>query len=64
MRKFFIALSAVGFAVSTMGVADTALAAKAPKKTKLGCVMKKEKWDASVGKCAPVKKAAKKAAKK
>ena len=59
MRKFVIALSAVGFAVSTMGIADMALAAKAPKKTKLGCVVGKEKWDASVGKCAPVKKAKK-----
>lgn len=57
MRKFLIALGAVGFAASTMGVADMALAAKAPKKTKLGCVVGKEKWDAGAGKCAPAMKA-------
>lgn len=55
---------AVSFALAagSGGIAD---AAKAPKKTKMGCIVGKEKWDASAGKCVaakPVKKAAKKKA--
>jgi hypothetical protein len=64
MRKIIIALSTVAFAAGIAGI--EAQAAKAPAKTKLGCVVGKEKWDAAAGKCgavakAPVKKAAKKA---
>ena len=62
MRKLTIMLSAVAFAMSSFAMIAPASAAKAPKKTKMGCVAGKEKWDASVGKCAaakPVKKAKK-----
>lgn len=63
MRKFVIALSAMGLAFSTMGAIDTASAAKEPKKSKMGCVVGKEKWDAGAGKCVAAKavKKAKKA---
>ena len=63
MRKIFIALSLAAFAAGSMTVA--AEAAKAPAKTKMGCIIGKEKWNAVDGKCmaaAPVKKAAPKKA--
>lgn len=63
MRRILVALSLAAFAAGSMAV--TAEAAKAPAKTKMGCMVGKEKWDASVGKCmaaAPVKKAAPKKA--
>ena len=60
MRKILAALTITAFAAGL--AATTADAAKAPAKTKLGCVVGKEKWDASAGKCMP-KKMVKKAAK-
>jgi hypothetical protein len=62
MRKIIATAFVAAFAASMMPV--TADAAKAPAKTKLGCIKGKEKWDAGAGKCMaakPVKKAAKKA---
>ncbi len=51
--------------IGSSGVAEAKKAA-GPKKSYFGCVVGKERWDASVGKCVaakPVKKVAKKAAK-
>lgn len=63
MRKFLAALTIAAF--STGLAMSTADAAKAPAKTKLGCIKGKEKWNAGVGKCEAVKKKpVKKAAKK
>lgn len=56
MRKILAALTITAFAA---GFATTSADAA---KTKLGCTVGKEKWDASVGKCMP-KKMVKKAAK-
>jgi hypothetical protein len=64
MRKTMIALSAAMFAVSTLLVAGSASAA--PKLTKKGCIVGKQKYSGAEGKCVdakPVKPAAK-AAKK
>lgn len=56
MRRFVVALSIVAFAAGlSVTVAD---AAKEPAKTKMGCIVGKEKWDATAGKCAPAAKAA------
>lgn len=56
MRKILVALTITAFAA---GLAATGADAA---KTKMGCTVGKEKWDASVGKCMP-KKVVKKAAK-
>ena len=64
MRRALVSLTAVAFAISAFAAVDTASAAKM---SKMGCMVGKEKWDASAGKCMaakPVKKAAKKTAKK
>jgi hypothetical protein len=64
MRKAFIALSTVAFAIGTFGAIEVASAAKA-KTTAKGCIVGKQKWDASDSKCVeakPVAKAAKKKA--
>jgi hypothetical protein len=59
MRMIKMALAAaLAVSVAGIGTVSVAEAAKAPKKTKLGCVVGKEKWDASVGKCAPAPKKA------
>ena len=60
MRKALVTLSTVAFALSAFATLEVASAASAPKLSKLGCMVGKEKWDASIGKCvpgAPVKKA-------
>jgi hypothetical protein len=64
MRKLATALAIALGAALTLNAPAPAEAA--PKKTKMGCVVGKEKWDASVGKCQAAKKGkvAKKAAKK
>ncbi len=62
MRKAFVALTAAAFAIGAFGAIDTASAAKAKMTTK-GCIVGKQKWDATEGKCVdakPVVKAAKK----
>ena len=59
MRKALVALTAAAFALGTFGATDMASAAAA-KKTAKGCIIGKQKWDASEGKCVdakPVKKA-------
>ena len=64
MRKALVALSAAAFAVGTFGAIETASAAKAKTSAK-GCIIGKQKWDASNAKCVdakPVKKAAAKKA--
>jgi hypothetical protein len=65
MRRSLAATAAAVLAFGTTATLSShAEAAKQPAKTKMGCVVGKEKWDASQGKCiaaAPVKKAAKKA---
>jgi hypothetical protein len=63
MRKAFIALSTVAFAVGSFGAIETASAAKA-KTTAKGCIVGKQKWDASENKCVDAKPVAKAAAKK
>lgn len=55
MRRTTVIISAVAFALCSLASIDTASAAKAAKTTKMGCVVGKEKWDATVGKCAPAK---------
>ncbi len=65
MRKIIATACVAAFAASMMPM--SADAAKAPAKSKLGCIVGKEKWDAGNGKCmaaAPVKKAAPKPAAK
>jgi hypothetical protein len=62
MRKVLVAMTAAAFAFGTFGAIDTASAAKA-KTTSKGCIIGKQKWDATEGKCVaakPVTKAAKK----
>lgn len=58
MRKMLAAVTIAAFAAGLgIGTVDAA-----PAKTKLGCIVGKEKWDASAGKCVPkamVKKVAK-----
>lgn len=65
MRKTLAALGAVAFALGAISMMPVvADAAKEPAKSKKGCIIGKEKWDAKEGKCAaaaPVQKAAKKA---
>ena len=66
MRKALIALTTAAFALGTFGAIETASAAKA-KMTSKGCIVGKQKWDASEGKCVdakPVAKAPKKVMKK
>jgi uncharacterized membrane protein len=66
MRKAFIALSTVAFALGTFSAIEVASAAAA-KTTAKGCIIGKQKWNAVDAKCVdakPVKKAAKKAAAK
>jgi hypothetical protein len=59
MRIVKMALAAaLAVSVAGIGTISVADAAKAPAKTKLGCMVGKEKWDASVGKCAPAPKKA------
>ena len=62
MRKALVALSTVAFALSAFATIETASAAD--KMTKMGCMVGKQKWDASVGKCMDAPASAKKAAKK
>ena len=63
MRKALIAVSTVAFALSAIAAIETASAAD--KLTKMGCMVGKQKWDATAGKCmdapATVKKAKKSA---
>jgi hypothetical protein len=66
MRKTMIALSATAFALGSM-VLVAGSASAAPKMSKMGCMVGKQTYNATEGKCIdakPVKKAAKKAAKK
>jgi hypothetical protein len=63
MRKAFIALSTVAFAVGTFGAIEVASAAKA-KTTAKGCIVGKQKWNAVDAKCVDAKPVAKAAAKK
>ena len=66
MRKAIVALSLTAFTLGSFAVIDTASAAHA-KMTKMGCIVGKQKYDATVGKCMeakPVKKAAKSMTKK
>jgi hypothetical protein len=64
MRKTMIALSAATFALSTLIAVGSASAA--PKTTKMGCIVGKQKYSATDGKCVAAKpvKAAAKATKK
>jgi hypothetical protein len=71
MRKFLMALTAAAFTAGIGAVTlDTAEAKGHIKKTTLGCIKGKQKWNATAGRCdavakKPVKKAkAKKPAKK
>ena len=64
MRAFSIIAAAVLAGSLTVAVpagqADAATKSASVKKTKLGCIVGKERWNASVGKCMaakPVKKA-------
>lgn len=62
MRRILAAAVTAAFVASMMPIAAEA----APAKSKMGCVIGKEKWDASAGKCMPaksVKKASKAATK-
>ena len=64
MRRAFVGLTVVAFALCAFATAD---AASAAKMSKMGCVIGKQKWDASIGKCMdakPVQKVAKKTTKK
>lgn len=59
MRAFSMIVAAA-FATSLMiavpgGTADAATKTASVKKTKLGCVVGKERWNASVGKCVAAK---------
>jgi len=63
MRRTLVLLGAVALVLgSASWMPGPADAAKEPARTKKGCIIGKEKWDAKEGKCAaaaPVKKAAK-----
>lgn len=63
MRTIVVALSAAAFALASLSLSASA---KAPQKTKMGCIVGKEKYDAVAGKCMPkpAKTAAQKAVKK
>ena len=61
MRKALIAVSTVAFALSAFATIETASAAE--KLSKMGCMVGKQKWDASAGKCMDAPAAAKKAKK-
>ena len=66
MRKALVGLTAVAFALGAFAAVDTVSAAAA-KMSKMGCVIGKQKYDASAGKCmdaTPVKKVSKKVMKK
>jgi hypothetical protein len=60
MRKLIVALSVFAFALTSLS-----LTTNAAQKTTMGCVVGKQKWDASQGKCVdqPSKKHAKKSEK-
>ena len=53
MRKTLVAVSAVAFAMGALAVIETASAA--PRMSKMGCMVGKQKWDASQGKCVDAK---------
>ena len=53
MRKSLVALSTVALAISAFATINTASAA--PKMSKMGCVVGKQKWDATQGKCVDAK---------
>ena len=57
MRSMIIAFGLAAFAIGSLVTPVTAA------KTKLGCEIGKEMWDASVGKCMPGKYTKKRAAK-
>ena len=57
MRKLMVALSVFAFALTSLS-----LTTHAAQKTTMGCVVGKQKWDASQGKC--VDQASKKSGKK
>ncbi len=57
MRRLIAIACVAAFAASMMPM--TADAAKAPAKSKMGCIVGKEKWDAGNGKCQPAKPVAK-----
>lgn len=64
MRKALVVLSLGAFVVGA--IAPALEASAAPKLSKMGCVVGKQRWDASIGKCVdgkPVAKAKAKAAK-
>lgn len=66
MRKAIVALTMTAFTLGAFATIDTASAAPA-KMTKMGCMVGKQKYDATQGKCIdakPVKKAAKSSLKK
>ena len=58
MRKAIVVLSLAGFALAANAGIDTAAAAPA-KMSKMGCMIGKQKWDASAGKCVDAKPVAK-----
>ena len=49
MRKSLVAVSTVALALAAFATLETASAA--PKMSKMGCMVGKQKWDASQGKC-------------
>jgi hypothetical protein len=69
MRRLLVALGATAFVMGIVGTAEAASPAKQASvaKSKMGCIIGKEKWNAIDGKCVaavPVKKPAGKAAAK
>lgn len=58
MRKALVALSLGAFVVGATAPAMEASAAS-PKLSKMGCVVGKQRWDASIGKCVDGKPVAK-----
>ena len=61
MRKALLALSVSALALGSFAIIETATAAEA-KMSPMGCMVGKQRWDASTGKCVdakPVKKAVK-----
>lgn len=61
MRKALLALSVSALALGSFAAIETATAATA-KMSAMGCMVGKQRWDASAGKCVdakPVKKVAK-----
>ena len=55
MRRAFVTLSTVAFALSTFAALESVSAKPAGGKTTLGCMIGKEKYDAGIGKCVPGK---------